>query len=162
MRSTSTGRAFSQCRAVEGLQSPPQQLLIDAKRLKEVAISQQSIIKGDTKSASIAAASILAKVARDALERTLDMRHPGYGVADHKGYPVRAHYAALSRLGACAPHRRSFGNVRKFLASLRCRRGLGLSGRSDSLIALSIIFGCQSAVWREETGGLREPSNLAG
>ncbi|MGM4961465.1 ribonuclease HII, partial [Bradyrhizobium sp. 604_D8_N2_3] len=81
-------------RAVEGLGVTPQHLLIDAKRLKDVAIPQQAIIKGDTKSASIAAASILAKVSRDALMRTLDTLHPGYGFADHKGYPVRAHYAA--------------------------------------------------------------------
>jgi ribonuclease HII len=102
-------------RALEGLQSAPHHLLIDAKRLKEVAIPQQAIIKGDAKSASIAAASILAKVARDALMRELDTRYPGYGFADHKGYPVRAHYAALSKLGACAAHRRSFGPVRKVL-----------------------------------------------
>jgi ribonuclease HII len=102
-------------RAIEGLKLAPQHLLIDAKRLKEVAIPQQAIIKGDAKSASIAAASILAKVSRDALMRTLDERHPGYGFADHKGYPVRAHYAALSRLGACAAHRRSFGPVREVL-----------------------------------------------
>jgi ribonuclease HII len=102
-------------RAVEGLGIIPQHLLIDAKRLKEIAISQQAIIKGDTKSASIAADSIRAKVARDALMRTLDSRYPGYGFADHKGYPVRAHYAALSRLGPCAAHRRSFGPVREVL-----------------------------------------------
>jgi len=102
-------------RALEGLQSTPQHLLIDAKRLKEVAIPQQAIIKGDAKSASIAAASILAKVARDALMRELDICYPGYGFADHKGYPVPAHYAALSKLGACAAHRRSFGPVREVL-----------------------------------------------
>ncbi|UGX98057.1 ribonuclease HII [Bradyrhizobium barranii subsp. barranii] len=102
-------------RAVEGLGFTPQHLLIDAKRLKDIAIPQQPIIKGDIKSASIAAASILAKVSRDALMRTLDMRYPGYGFADHKGYPVRAHYAALTRLGACAAHRRSFGPVREVL-----------------------------------------------
>lgn len=102
-------------RAVQGLRSTPQHLLIDAKRLKEIPIPQQAIIKGDTKSASIAAASILAKVTRDAVMRMLDTRHPGYCFADHKGYPVRAHYAALSRLGACVAHRRSFGPVRKVL-----------------------------------------------
>jgi ribonuclease HII len=102
-------------RAVEGLKSTPQHLLIDAKRLNELAIPQQAIVKGDAKSASIAAASILAKVSRDELMRTLDERHPGYGFADNKGYPVRAHYAALSKLGACAAHRRSFGPVREAL-----------------------------------------------
>jgi ribonuclease HII len=102
-------------RAIEGLRLTPQHLLIDAKHIKEIAIPQQAIIKGDAKSASIAAASILAKVARDALMRRLDKCHPGYGFADHKGYPVRTHYAALSRLGACAAHRRSFGPVRTVL-----------------------------------------------
>ena len=102
-------------RAVQGLGSTPQHLLIDAKRLKEIDIPQQAIIKGDAKSASIAAASILAKVERDAVMRMLDARHPGYGFADHKGYPVKEHYAALDRLGACAAHRRSFGPVRKAL-----------------------------------------------
>jgi ribonuclease HII len=85
-------------RAVEGLGFTPQHLLIDAKRLKEVPIPQQAITKGDTKSASIAAASILAKVSRDALMRTFDTRHPGYGFADHKGYscarPLCCPYAA--------------------------------------------------------------------
>jgi ribonuclease HII len=102
-------------RAVQGLGSTPQHLLIDAKRLKEIDIPQQAIIKGDAKSASIAAASILAKVERDTVMRALDVRHPGYGFADHKGYPVPAHYEALARLGACAAHRRSFGPVRKAL-----------------------------------------------
>ncbi|MBB4366209.1 ribonuclease HII [Bradyrhizobium sp. CIR48] len=102
-------------RAVRGLRLTPQHLLIDAKRLKEIDIPQEAIIKGDAKSASIAAASILAKVERDAVMRTLDVRHPGYGFADHKGYPVPAHYEALARFGACAAHRRSFGPVRKAL-----------------------------------------------
>src|SRR3954468_24487160 len=102
-------------RAVRALGLAPQHLLIDAKRVKEIDIPQQAIIKGGSKSASIAAASILAKVERDAVMRTLEVRHPGYGFADHKGYPVPAHYEALARLGACAAHRRSFGPVRKAL-----------------------------------------------
>jgi ribonuclease HII len=102
-------------RAVRGLGLTPQHLLIDAKRLKEIDIPQQAMIKGDAKSASIAAASILAKVERDAVMRTLDAQHPGYGFADHKGYPVPAHCEALARLGACAAHRRSFGPVRNAL-----------------------------------------------
>jgi len=113
-------------RAVEGLGVVPQHLLIDAKRLKEIAIPQQAIIRGDAKSASIAAASILAKVSRDALMRTLDTRHPGYGFADHKGYPVRAHYNALAQLGACPAHRRSFGLCARSLACRRYRPGLGI------------------------------------
>ncbi|HWL75206.1 MAG TPA: hypothetical protein VNQ74_15150 [Burkholderiaceae bacterium] len=77
-------------RAIDGLKLAPQHLLIDAKRLKEVTIPQQAIIKGDAKSASIAAASILAKVSRDALMRTLDECHPGYGFAEHKRRSVQA------------------------------------------------------------------------
>jgi ribonuclease HII len=99
-------------RAVEGLSTTPEHLLIDARQLKDVAIPQERIVKGDARSLSIAAASILAKTTRDALMKELDGVHPGYGFAKHKGYPVKEHYAALEKLGACAVHRRSFGPVR--------------------------------------------------
>ena len=145
-------------RAVEGLGVTPQHLLIDAKRLKEIAIPQQAIIKGDTKSASIAAASIFAKVSRDALMRTLDTRHPGYGFADHKGYPVRAHYDALSRLGACAAHRRSFGPVREVLGlpplppwPPASERGGALSGAEAKALraqALDLFRLSENPTWR--------------
>lgn len=102
-------------RAVEGLGAPPEHLLIDARRLKDVDIPQERIVKGDARSLSIAAASILAKTARDAKMRELDEAHPGYGFAQHKGYPVKAHVAALSSLGACEAHRRSFAPVRVVL-----------------------------------------------
>ena len=102
-------------RAVEGLSPAPQHLLLDARRLKEVSIPQQPIVKGDTKSLTIAAASILAKTTRDALMHKLDCDYPGYGFAQHKGYPVRAHLAALERLGASPVHRRSFAPVRAVL-----------------------------------------------
>ena len=102
-------------RAVEGLGIAPQHLLIDARRLKDLAIPQERIVKGDARSLSIAAASILAKTARDALMRELDCKHPGYGFAKHKGYPVKEHLAALTKLGACEAHRRSFGPVRVVL-----------------------------------------------
>lgn len=102
-------------RAVEGLLQRPQHLLIDARWLKDLAIPQQAIVKGDSKSLSIAAASILAKTARDALMRELDALHPGYGFCKHKGYPVREHIAALRRLGASPVHRRSFAPVRSVL-----------------------------------------------
>lgn len=102
-------------RAVTTLSRSPQHLLIDGRRLKDIDVPQQAIIKGDAKSASIAAASIIAKVSRDALMRSLDRRYPGYGFANHKGYPVREHYAALKRLGACPVHRRSFAPVRDAL-----------------------------------------------
>jgi ribonuclease HII len=102
-------------RAVEGLSTAPQHLLIDARRLKDVALPQTPIVKGDARSLSIAAGSILAKTARDALMAELDREHPGYGFARHKGYPVKEHIAALKKLGACAVHRRSFTPVRKVL-----------------------------------------------
>jgi ribonuclease HII len=99
-------------RALDGLSIVPQHLLLDARRLKEVQIPQQPIVKGDCKSLTIAAASILAKTARDALMCTLDARYPGYGFAKHKGYPVREHFAALAKLGVSPVHRRSFAPVR--------------------------------------------------
>jgi ribonuclease HII len=102
-------------RAVDGLSPAPQHLLIDARRLKDRQIPQQRSVKGDCKSLSIAAASILAKTARDALMNELDAAYPGYGFAKHKGYPVREHVAALERLGASPVHRRSFAPVRAIL-----------------------------------------------
>lgn len=102
-------------RAVEGLQASPEHLLLDARLLKELAIPQQRIVKGDAKSISIAAASILAKTARDTWMSELDERYPGYGFAQHKGYPVKEHVHALKKLGACPVHRRSFAPVREAL-----------------------------------------------
>jgi ribonuclease HII len=102
-------------RAIEALAPAAEHLLIDARRLRDVALPQQPIIKGDTKSLSIAAASILAKTARDARMRTMEELYPGYGFAQHKGYPVRAHFRALRRMGACPIHRRSFAIVRQVL-----------------------------------------------
>jgi ribonuclease HII len=102
-------------RAVAGLKFVPEPRLIDARRIKEVAIPQQPIVKGDAKSLTIAAASIVAKTARDALMIRLDMEYPEYGFAKHKGYPVREHLAAMKRLGVTPSHRRSFGPVRQIL-----------------------------------------------
>lgn len=102
-------------RAVEGLGSRPEHILIDARSIKDLAIPQQSIVKGDAKSLTIAAASILAKTARDARMRKLDSDYPGYGFSKHKGYPVREHLAALNQLGVSPVHRRSFAPVRVVL-----------------------------------------------
>ena len=102
-------------RSVEGLSLAPQHLLLDARRLKDLSTPQQAIVKGDAKSLTIAAASILAKTARDALMCKLDAEHPGYGFAKHKGYPVREHLSALEKLGASPVHRRSFAPVRTVL-----------------------------------------------
>ena len=102
-------------RAVEALGRAPEHLLIDARRLKDVAIEQTKIIKGDELSLSIAAASILAKTARDAVMDAYDRAYPGYGFSRHKGYPVREHMKALSALGPTPIHRRSFAPVRRAL-----------------------------------------------
>jgi ribonuclease HII len=102
-------------RAIEGLACRPEHLLIDARRLRDLQIPQQAIVKGDSKSMTIAAASILAKTARDALMHELDSKYPGYGFSKHKGYPVREHLAALKQLGASPIHRRSFAPVRAVL-----------------------------------------------
>jgi ribonuclease HII len=102
-------------RAVLALDPQPQYLLIDARRLDGLPMPQQPIIKGDAKSITIGAASIVAKVHRDRLMAHLDGEYPGYGFADHKGYPTPDHLDALERLGACALHRRSFAPVAKKL-----------------------------------------------
>ena len=102
-------------RAVEMLSITPEHLLIDARTLRELPIEQTRIVKGDERSLSIAAASILAKTERDARMLEYDRQYPGYGFARHKGYPVREHVAALQQQGACAIHRRSFAPVREVL-----------------------------------------------
>jgi ribonuclease HII len=102
-------------RALAGLGLPAEHLLIDGRRLREVALPQQAIVGGDRKSLTIAAASILAKTARDARMRELDAVYPGYGFSQHKGYPVSAHVKALRRLGPCPIHRRSFAPVQEAL-----------------------------------------------
>jgi ribonuclease HII len=102
-------------RAVLALSPQPQHLLVDARKLDGLTMPQQPIIKGDAKSITIGAASIVAKVHRDRLMAQLDAEYPGYGFADHKGYPTPDHLDALERLGACALHRRSFAPVAKKL-----------------------------------------------
>jgi ribonuclease HII len=99
-------------RALEQLLVAPQHLLIDALRLPLVKIPQTALIKGDVRSLTIAAASVLAKTSRDALMCELDVVYPGYGFARHKGYGTRFHQQALQRLGPCAIHRRSFAPVK--------------------------------------------------
>lgn len=78
----------------------------------------QNVIKGDAKSLFIAAASILAKTARDADCLRLEKLYPGYGFAQHKGYPTKAHFEALAKLGPCPEHRRSFGPVSQLTLGL--------------------------------------------
>lgn len=102
--------------ALAHLPDPPDHLLIDALTIREAVYPQRAIIDGDAISASIAAASIVAKVTRDRICDEMDERFPTYGFARHKGYGTRAHYAALVREGPCEWHRRSFAPIRMLLA----------------------------------------------
>src|ERR1043166_1761365 len=104
-----TRRAMLQ--ALEGLQPCADFLLIDAIQLRESGLPQKAIIRGDSASASIAAASVLAKTYRDALMREYDRLYPHYGFARHVGYGTREHWRALREHGCCPIHRRSFRGV---------------------------------------------------
>lgn len=99
-------------RAIDALPVRPDMALIDGNRASGFTIPVQTVVKGDSRSASIAAASILAKVARDDWMLEMDEKYPGYGFAVHKGYGTKAHYDALRALGPCQIHRRSF--LKKF------------------------------------------------
>lgn len=103
-------------RAAAALEVAPQQLLIDGNRLPAgLTIPARAIVKGDASVACISAASILAKTCRDALMREHAVRYPGYGFAEHYGYPTPAHLECLRRLGPCPIHRRSYAPVRALL-----------------------------------------------
>ncbi|MEO7539133.1 MAG: ribonuclease HII [Pyrinomonadaceae bacterium] len=98
-------------RAIESLLPQADFLLIDALRLKQSKLPQKAIIKGDSISASIAAASILAKTYRDELMTRYDTEYPQYGFAGHKGYGATSHYEAIRQHGACDLHRKTFKGV---------------------------------------------------
>lgn len=102
-------------RAVQGLTSQPDFILVDARRIPNCQTPQRGIIRGDALSASIAAASIIAKTTRDAHMLEMDQLYSGYGLATHKGYPTPEHCRALKTLGALPIHRRSFARVREAL-----------------------------------------------
>jgi ribonuclease HII len=103
-------------RAVAGLTVTPQQVLVDGLHPPRLAVPVQAIVRGDATVAAIAAASILAKVARDAEMLALHYRHPQYGFDRHKGYPTNAHLQALREHGVSSVHRRTFAPVRMLLA----------------------------------------------
>jgi ribonuclease HII len=105
-------------RAVAGLSIQPDRVLIDGNRCPTLPMPSEAIIQGDGRVPAIAAASILAKVARDREMKELDLQYPGYGIAQHKGYPTPVHLLALRELGASDIHRRSFAPVRDALAAL--------------------------------------------
>jgi len=102
-------------RAVEALQPQPVGVLVDGNRLPVWSYPAQAVIGGDDSVAVIAAASILAKVQRDAELTDLDRRYPSYGFASHKGYPTAQHLQALRQLGVSPVHRRSFAPVKNLL-----------------------------------------------
>ena len=102
-------------RAVQGLEPQPRYVLVDGNRLPRWDYAAEPVVKGDDRVAAIAAASILAKVQRDAELVELDRQYHGYGFARHKGYPTAAHLAALRERGVTPVHRRSFAPVRALL-----------------------------------------------
>ena len=102
--------------AVRNFSVPPHYALVDGNREPKLSCPVQTIIAGDARSLSIAAASIIAKVTRDRIMVALDQEFPGYGFARHKGYGTAFHHAALLDLGPCIHHRRSFAPIAKLLA----------------------------------------------
>lgn len=102
-------------RAVAGLAVKPEKVLVDGNRTPDFGIEADAVIKGDGLIAAISAASIIAKVTRDREMDELDAQYPQYGFAKHKGYPTKAHFAALDEHGVLPQHRRSFRPVREWL-----------------------------------------------
>lgn len=107
-------------RAVMALTMHPELVLVDGNQAPRLVYPVTTIIRGDSTEPAISAASILAKVARDAEMCDLDRHYPGYGFAVHKGYPTRAHIVALQKQGASSIHRRSFRPVQQALATGTC------------------------------------------
>lgn len=101
-------RMLAMERAIQGLSIPPDLALIDGNRSAGITAPNQTVVGGDGKSASIAAASILAKVCRDRHMVEMDRQYPQYGFAQHKGYPTKLHYERLRQYGPCPIHRKTF------------------------------------------------------
>jgi ribonuclease HII len=106
-------------RAVEALNPVPEQILVDGLHCPTVTMPARAIVKGDASEACIAAASILAKTARDAEMMSLHASYPEYGLDRHKGYPTAAHLAALRAHGPAIIHRRSFAPVSRLLEGVK-------------------------------------------
>lgn len=106
---------LAMCRAVEGLPSAPELALVDGNKSPPLSCRTLTIVKGDAKSLSIAAASIVAKVTRDRLMAELAEQYPGYGFERHAGYGTPEHQRALAELGVTPHHRRSYAPIRKLL-----------------------------------------------
>ena len=106
-------------RAVEGLHIQPEHVLVDGNKLPKWKYAAEAVVKGDSRVAAISAASILAKVTRDREMILLDKEYPGYGFADHKGYPTQIHMDALDKLGVTEIHRRSYAPVRNKIEQMK-------------------------------------------
>ncbi len=102
--------------AIKGLKVKPDYALIDAMPLGELDIPHNSIIHGDARCASVAAASILAKVTRDEYMEKMDIKYPNYGFKKHKGYGTKAHIEALEKYGPCPIHRKTYAPVSKYFS----------------------------------------------
>lgn len=105
-------------RAVEGLDVEPTFVKIDGNRCPDLPYPMEAIVKGDLTEAEISAASIIAKVSRDAEMVDMDEMYPGYGFAKHKGYPTKQHQEALREQGACPIHRLSFKPVQRIIRTM--------------------------------------------
>lgn len=103
--------------AINNLSIKPEYVLIDAMKLQDLDVPSESIVKGDSKSESIAAASIVAKVTRDRMMYELDKQFPEYGFKNHKGYPTKAHLEAIKKYGVLDNYRFTFGPVRDLIFS---------------------------------------------
>ncbi|WP_154115346.1 ribonuclease HII [Vibrio cincinnatiensis] len=102
-------------RAVSGLAIQPDLVLIDGNKVPTLLMEAQAVVKGDLRVAQISAASIIAKVVRDQEMEALDKIYPQFGFAQHKGYPTKAHFAAIEQYGVIEQHRRSFAPVKRAL-----------------------------------------------
>ncbi len=106
-------------RAVQGLHIQPEYVLVDGNKLPQWNYTAEAVVKGDSRVAAISAASILAKVVRDREMVEMDKLYPGYGLADHKGYPTKVHMDALDKLGVTPIHRTSFAPVRAKIEQMK-------------------------------------------
>ena len=104
--------------AINNSKITPEHVLIDAMKLEKLEMDSTSIIKGDSKSISIAAASVIAKVTRDRMMYELDEKYPVYGFKKHKGYPTKAHVEAIEKYGILPSHRKTFNPVTKHVKHL--------------------------------------------
>jgi ribonuclease HII len=132
-------------RAVEGLPRKPQHVLVDARTVPGIEMPQNAFNKGDGLNFSIAAASIIAKTARDAMMLQLDRQYPGYGFAAHKGYPTPDHRKAFMELGPCKVHRMSFPVIHEMLGEYSAlfyelREQLFASQARDALAAFEAVL----------------------